>query len=77
MDASDEPMFANTGDDARFYSWPHLPGCNLPSITTIIKKGIPNEILEQWKLGKTATLATERAEILMQLREVENGIDVR
>lgn len=73
MQAEDEPMFAVTGDDSRHYDWPHNPGVHLPSITTIIKHGIPNPIIETWKLGKTAALATERADILMQFKEAEDG----
>lgn len=76
MQASDEPMFAVTGDDSRYYEWPHMPGIHFPSITTISKGGIPNEILEKWKLGKAVELATEAVDTLLELREVERGADL-
>lgn len=64
------PMFATTLDDARFYEWPKsAPGVHLPSITTVIKKGIPNPILQTWAIKKTARLAIEQADIVVALKE--------
>ena len=62
------PKFSVTSDDARYYEWPKLPGHHVPSITTVIKHGVPKPVLQTWAIKKTAVLALDKLDMLQELR---------
>jgi hypothetical protein len=67
------PMFSTTTDDARFYEWPLMEGTHFPSVTTVIKQGIPKPILQTWAIKKTARLAMDEFATLTEFMEAINA----
>jgi len=63
------PMFSTTTDDARFYEWPLMQGTHFPSVTTVIKQGIPKPILQTWAIKKTARCAMDQFDTLTKFME--------
>jgi hypothetical protein len=61
------PKFSVTTDDARYYEWPKNPGIHIPSITTVIKHGVPKPVLQTWAIKKTAQLALSKLDMLKGL----------
>lgn len=68
-----KPALAVTLDDSRYYEWPPTPGVHYPSITTVIKEGVPKPFLAKWSAKKAAELAFESLDTLLVLRELANA----
>lgn len=63
------PCFSTTGDDGRFYNWPLWPGRHDPSITTVIKQGVPKPTISKWENKKVAFAAIENLDLVIALKE--------
>ncbi len=65
------PAQAITTDDGRFYTWPRLEGQHLPSITTVIKQGVPKPHLQAWAVKLAAQAALENIVMLARLQKIQ------
>jgi hypothetical protein len=63
------PTHAVTTDDGRYYIWPKTPDIHYPSITTIIKQGVPKPFMVKWAAKRAAEQAVANLDILVALRE--------
>lgn len=62
------PAQAVTTDDGRYYTWPRWPKRHLPSITTVIKQGVPKPTMQAWERKTIADKAIESAEKVVALK---------
>lgn len=63
------PRNAVTLEDQRYYTLDATPGVHYPSITTVIKQGVPKPFLPAWAAKKTAELAYEQLGLITHLRK--------
>jgi hypothetical protein len=62
------PTNAVTLEDERYYEWPGMPGVHFPSITTVIKQGVPKPNLTKWAVRRAAEEALNSLDVLIELR---------
>lgn len=67
------PVHATTTNDGRYYEWPNLPGIHFPSITTVIKQGVPKPFMAKWTAKQAAEQALSNLDVLIALRERANA----
>lgn len=67
------PANSVTTDDGRYYVWPKTPNVHYPSITTIIKQGVPKPFMAKWTAKKAAEQAMNNLDLLVALRERANA----
>lgn len=67
------PRNAVTLDDERYYTLAATPGVHYPSITTIIKQGVPKPQVLPWATKTAAIVAYEDLDLLVALKERAHG----
>lgn len=65
------PINARATNDGRVYTWPST-GEEFPSITTIIKNGVPKASIPPWAAKMAALFALENLPLLQALKERSN-----